>query len=130
MSLTTYLATLPAAPFDWPTRNCCHFAARWVKTREGFDPMEGLDPTEDAEAARAQINALGGDLARAWAIRMRREPIEPQWAQQGDVVIVPANVEGGLAAGICTGDQIAVLLESGAIGFFPLKVGRCAWRVA
>jgi len=56
--------------------------------------------------------------------------MQAQWAQFGDVVVVPANTEGGLAAGICTGDQVAVLLESGAVGFFPLSVGRAAWRIA
>lgn len=129
MTLSQYLAR-PVAPFDWATRNCCHFAAAWVREREGFDPMEGLARTESEEAAREQISALGGDLARAWANRMGREPIDVRFAQEGDVVIVPANVEGGLAAGICTGEAIAALMESGAVAFFPLKVGRCAWRVA
>ena len=129
MTLTQYLAR-PVTSFDWATRNCCHFAAQWVLEREGFDPMAGLDATADADAARALIDSLGGDLARAWANCMGREPTDSRYAQLGDVVIVPANVEGGLAAGICTGDQIAVLLESGAVAFFPLKVGRCAWRIA
>lgn len=129
MTLTQYLAR-PVSPFDWATRNCSHFAAGWVLEREGFDPMAGLAPTPDAEAARELVSTLGGDLARAWAARMGREPGDARYAQQGDVVIVPANVEGGLAAGICTGEAIAVLLESGAVAFFPLKVGRCAWRIA
>lgn len=129
MTLAQYLARA-VTPFDWGTRNCCHFAAGWVLEREGFDPMAGLAPTPDATAARELVDSLGGDLARAWANRMGREPTDPRYAQLGDVVIVPANVEGGLAAGICTGDQIAALLEDGAVAFFPLKVGRCAWRIA
>lgn len=126
--LSDYLAQ-QCGRFDWAERNCCHFAAGWVQARTGVDPMAGLPETLDEKAARRLIKRLGGSLEAAWTKQLGQEPLPPLVAQVGDLVLLPANAEGGFAVGVCTGAEVAVLLSGGAIGLMPLREGRACWRI-
>lgn len=128
MNLTEYL-TAQRGTFDWAGRNCCHFAAGWVQARTGVDPMSDLPSTATEVAARRLIKRLGGSLEAAWTKQLGQEPLPPLMAQVGDLVLMPANVDGGFAVGICCGTEVAVLLYGGAIGFMPLTEGRACWRI-
>lgn len=132
--LTAFLA-VPPAPFSWRDANCCHWAAAWVRQATGHDPMAGLAATPDARAALRLLAGLGGSLRAAWSRQLGREPVAPQLAQLGDVVLVEL-AEGlrqpgapGALMGICVGRQVAVADASGAVRMLPLAAADAAWRL-
>lgn len=129
MNLTQYLG-LYAGPeaFSWADRNCSTFCAGWVLVREQFNPMDGLGEIQTERDARRVVGRLGG-LRSAWTKQLGREPRAGMLAQPGDVVLVPANSEGGEAVGLCVGAEVAVLLSTGTIGFLPLSVARASWGI-
>jgi hypothetical protein len=126
--LTEYLDALPAGGFDWQRFNCCTFAAGWVATVEGCNPMEGLPATPDALAARRLIRSMGNDLADAWTRCLGRTPIAPALAQLGDVVLLPVAPERH-AAGVCIGRISVFIDEHGAAAFQPTNEASHAWRL-
>lgn len=128
--LTTYLASLDNRPFDWASFNCCHFAAGWVESVTGRNPMAELDVTPDLRSARRLIQSLGGTLADAWTKQLGREPLAtPNLAQVGDVVLLKLPGDAGNAVGICAGGVVAVATTEGAIAFTPMADATHAWRI-
>jgi len=114
--------------FDWATRNCCQFAAAWVREVEGLDAMP-LVPTPDAKAAWRLIASYGG-LAEAITEQLGRAPVAPADAQVGDVVMVPLPAEPGrVSVGICNGRTSLLLGADGVIVPVPTVSATHAWRI-
>jgi hypothetical protein len=132
LALQEHVQAYAAAPFEWGRFDCCVWAADWVRSQKGQDPMYGLRGLQSARDAR-----MGSALA-------------PMLAQLGDVVLMPtargaARAQRGLCdalgytVGVCMGDHIAVPALRG-LAFVPLAFGRAgsdvlqasgvaAWRV-
>lgn len=128
-ALEAYLAEQAAQAFAWSGHNCCHFVAGWVRTATGYDPMHNLPPTPDLLAARRLIRRLGGSLSGAWTSRLGREPIRPEAAQTGDIVLVHLADPDGAAVGICNGRHAALLTERDGVTMLPMAHARLAWRL-
>lgn len=119
-------------PFDWPSNNCCHFAARWVAFATGRDPMQSLATTPDAMAARRLVRQLGGGALRdAVSAALGADPIDPALARTGDLLLLPAssNEGAGGVVGICNDRHAVVRDAGGAVAFLPIAQAVCAWRV-
>ena len=139
--LTAFLAVRaeqPARPFAWHGNNCCHFAAQWVHYATRTNPMAGLADTPDARSARRLVQQLGGNLLRAWAVQLGREPISPARAQTGDVVLVPTTAlpghgrpQAGVGhvAGVCSGRHAVLMSDNGVAVFVPLDVAAAVFRL-
>jgi hypothetical protein len=125
-----WLSHRAAAPFDWASANCCHFAAAWVAHAEQADPMAGLPATATATAAQRLVKRLGGMMA-AWTRQLGRDPIPPLMAQVGDVVLVPQEAEQGVGAvmAVCNGAVWMAPDAHGAMIFGPMSAATAAWRV-
>lgn len=125
--LAQYCAGYSAGGFDWARANCCHFAAGWVESIKGSNPMAGLRTTRSKFSAYRLIGRLGGSLRAAWSRLMVRESIPASLAQIGDVVLLPLP-DGGAALGICAGRTAVFVLSDGATGHWPMSEAECAWR--
>lgn len=130
-ALAEYVAACARQPFDWPTANCCHFAAGWLAVATGRDPMAALPTTPDALAARRLVRKHGDDLRGVVSYALGRAPIVPALAQTGDLVLVDSGTEDGTgqALGLCSGPSIIALDAHGSAHFLPLEAGLCAWRL-
>lgn len=127
LALAKYIAGYPAR-FDWLDANCCHFAAGWVREVEGFDPMAGIPPTPDAQAAMRLVVQLGGSMLAVWRDHLlKREPIPPALAQIGDVVLMP--VDGWMASGLCAGRTAVFINTLGHTEHRPMTDAAHAWRI-
>ena len=128
-ALDAYLVEHQVQPFLWSRHNCCHFVAGWVRTATGHDPMAGLPVTWSRMAAHRLIHQLGGTLADAWTRRLGRGPVQPEFAQAGDVVHVWLREQDCAAVGICTGRHAALLMEDSGIVLLPMSHATHAWRL-
>jgi hypothetical protein len=125
--LAAYVSTVSGA-FDWATNNCCHFAAGWVRSEEGRDPMP-VEPMTDAKTTHRLIDRHGG-LAAFVSSQLGRAPIAPSEAQIGDLVMVPLPDNPARASvGICNGRTTLVMGVDGQALFVPTLQGAHAWRV-
>jgi hypothetical protein len=133
--LGDYLGARLGQPFEWPTANCCHFAAQWVECVEGSNPMADLPPTASALEAMRLVRELGGSLESAWTRQLGRDAIAPAFAQLGDVVLLPLPVEmeaeraTGEAVGVCVGAHAVVMTAEGFQALMPMSTAVAAWRV-
>lgn len=127
--LTAYLAA-PLPPFDWRAANCGHFAGAYVAQVEGADPLTGLSLGASLRATRRLLQEAGG-MAALVTRQLGRDPIEPAFAQLGDVVLLPLSESDPLAQalGLCCGEVAAVRDEAGAVHLLPMQGAVCAWRV-
>lgn len=112
-------------PFAWGSNDCCTFAADWVQTVRGNDPMQGLRGLNTALNALRTINALGG-LQNAVTDRMGACIAGPL-AQVGDVALVRHGA-GRLSMGLCLGAHIAAPGLAGLL-LLPIDQAEAAWRV-
>lgn len=137
-ALAEHLAAWPATGgFDWPGRNCCHFAAAWVWRLEGRDVLAGVSMPANASQARAALRALGATtLAQAITQCLGRQPMASALARLGDLVLLDVRMsnqsrEDGLhqALGVCAGRTVVCMDEAGACVHQPLGAGVAAWRV-
>lgn len=128
VELARYVAEREAAPFDWQSANCCHFAAGWVARATGADPMAGFPATPDAQAA-LQLIGEHGDLRGLVSHALGRDPIPAAMAQTGDLLLMPAEGATGFAVGICSGIDAIVIDEAGAVTQQPAAGAMCAWRL-
>ena len=124
-ALDEYVRARHGLPFAWGSHDCCTFAADWVQTVRGNDPMQGLRGLSTASNALRTINALGG-LKNAVTARMG-EAVAGTLAQVGDVALVR---HGGdrLSIGVCLGAHIAAPGLTGLL-MLPITQAEAAWRV-
>lgn len=111
--------------FVWGSNDCCTFAADWVATARGADPMADLRGLHTAMAAARAISEAGGLLAAVTA-RMG-PPLPGTFAQVGDVALVRHGVDQ-VSMGVCVGPYVAA---PGAVGLLmvPISQAEAAWRV-
>lgn len=145
--LQAHLAQFAQADFVWGQFDCCTFAADWVQSQCGFDPMQGLRGLDSALRVARCLRSIGG-MRQAWSDRMQ-EPAEVLLARLGDLVLLPTSrqaarqVRGlddalGWTMGICCGSYVAAPAVKGLV-MLPLAArgmdgvfqssGVAAWRV-
>lgn len=130
--LHEYLALYGAGPFDWRRRNCCLFAAGWVRHATGAWPMHGLPDTPTRRAAKRLVRRLGGNLVAAWTEQMECPALPAVLARLGDVVLmpVPACHTGiGEAVGVCNGAHAVIIDAQGRLDHVPMATCTHAWRL-
>lgn len=124
-ALDAYIAERQALPFSWGTHDCCTFAADWVATVRGTDPMADLRGLDTAMAAARAIDAAGGLLAAVTA-RMGAS-VPGTFAQTGDVALVRHGA-GQVSMGVCLGPCVAAP-GSMRLLMVPIHHAEAAWRV-
>lgn len=121
--LAAYLRTRARQPLVWGVNDCALFAAGAVHAITGRAvPMPAYS---GPRAGLRTIRALGG-LAAA-ATRELGEPIAPQLATVGDVVLMPAG-RRHVALAVCNG-ATALAPSSQGTAAYPMRAAIAAWRV-
>ncbi len=127
VALERYLDQSPKSPFAWPTANCCHFVAGWIKAVRGFDPMSSLRVTPTQVDAKRLIVEMGGDLEAATSACLGCASVPSAFAQLGDVVYIKQGEDSSLL-GICAGLYALAIDESGAVLNIEMQHALRAWR--
>lgn len=124
-ALDAHVSARRDALFAWGAFDCITFAADWVRTARGVDPLEDRRVWASARDAAQALAAAGGIRA---AIESRMGPAVPgPMAQAGDVVLVRHSGDR-LSAGVCTGTGVAAPSDSGLV-FVAITEAEAAWRV-
>lgn len=111
--------------FVWGSNDCCTFAADWVATVRGVDPMADLRGLHTALAAARAISDAGGLLA---AVTARMGPALPgTFAQVGDVALV-RHGNDHVSMGVCVGPYVTAPGDAGLL-MVPISQAEAAWRV-
>lgn len=71
-SLREYLAECSRRPFQWGTFDCCTFAADWIFTNTGWDPMADLRGRYSSEFGALRLIREAGGLENLLSARMGR----------------------------------------------------------
>jgi hypothetical protein len=112
-------------PFVWGSHDCFTFAADCVLAMTGEDRMSKHRGAYKTElGANRKLKRLGG-VAAAVSTELGK-PIDPKFAQRGDVVCFPALM--GDTMGICLGGVIASPMLTG-VGYTPMSLAAQAWRI-
>lgn len=127
LMLEVYIDQRRDQPFEWGRNDCVSFAAAWVAlARPDLDPLAEVERAGHQSARQALEWLKGRDLAavvNAWGALT---PIEPGFAQRGDVVLVDNTGRPALA--VCVGSYAVGPGPEGA-EFVPMNTARAAWRV-
>jgi hypothetical protein len=107
--------------------DCALFAADCVRACTGVDPaaeLRGYASREEAETIIARYGSL-----TALVTALMGEPIEPAFAQRGDIVLseIP-SVQGGESIGVCMG-AFCAFPDAVGLRMHPRTVAKLAWRV-
>lgn len=109
--------------FKWGEFDCALFVANVLYDLYGVDYAGQLRGTYDTEIgshrALKQWGGLTGFLDQTF------HPIDINYAQRGDIVMVPPR-----SVGICTGRRVACVTERDGIAYIPMRQGVSAWRVS
>lgn len=111
-------------PFSFGEADCALWAADVVLAITGSDPAARWRGAYDSEFGALRLIAQHGGL-RQMATEALGEPINPAFAQRGDMVLIADG--GGYSLGICVGAQLAGMGERGLV-FRPMSEAVCAWR--
>lgn len=114
-------------PFNYGAHDCGTFAARCVDAMTDGTleaELEGLW-TDDASALGYVVSHGGLDVILSARFG---EAVAPLQARRGDLVMLPGEDATGRALGVCVGDTVACLQQSGIV-YAPLSSALCAWRV-
>lgn len=130
MNLAEYLDHAASTPPRWGAHDCCSFAADWVQTQIGADPMADLRGYGSHLAATRILKAEGGIVAAIERRLPRFGYSADAMPAPGDIGVVPVTFEGmrkvrlGLAAAIrVAGEHWAILGNRGVVVAY-------AWPVA
>lgn len=122
-ALTEFIESRRTTPFAWGESDCCLFAADAVQAMTGIDfAAQRRGKYSDARGALEIIEEVGGieNLVPF-------EPVEPGYAQRGDVVMLERD--GRNVLGVNCGNQIAGQGTDGIV-FLPPNAAIKAWRTA
>jgi len=110
VTLGEYLKQAASKPFAWAIHDCSTFAADWVVSQTGKDPMASIrGQYDDEETGLSLISSHAQGLYGLWADNMAGI-----WKEgQGDGAIGILNIAGQDYCGIMTGDKWAVLSVRG-----------------
>lgn len=110
--------------FQWGTNDCCMFVVRVVEAITGVDYGKPYRGYKTAKGAASRLLKHGG--VEGIATKEFGDPKRPLLAKRGDVVSFKNN--GEIALGICIGDKIAAVAESGLISI-SMKEAINAWSI-
>lgn len=122
--LAAFLESRGPEPFVWGSNDCALFAADWVLTLTGADPLGPLRGAwTDEASARDLMASLGGLDAAARSVL--GEPLPTVLlARRGDVMLTPTDT-GSWHLCICCGDH-----WRGAGGSWgAVHSAACAWAI-
>ena len=111
--------------FAYGKNDCCLFSARVVDAMTGTDYAQKLaEMYHDERSALAYINSFGSiqEAVKDWL----GEPTNLAFVQRGDVVLF--NNEGRETLGICIGDRIVSVAETG-VAYVSMEQAICTWKV-
>ena len=111
-------------PFEWGTNDCCMFAVAAVEVMTGTDHGKPYRGYKTALGARRRLEKFGGVEGIATIELGAPKPV--LYAKRGDIVSVMSGEN--LLLGICLGDKIAAVSESGLL-FLPFETVQKAWSV-
>lgn len=112
-------------PFEWGSHDCCTFAADCVLAMTGVDQMAGYRCGYKTAVGAARKLAKAGGMEAAITAELG-EPIDPVFAQRGDVVCFSSPL--GDTCGVCVGSTIAAAGLYG-ITHTPMAQAFKAWRL-
>ena len=116
--------------FAWGERDCCLFAADWVRTCTGEDPAQGLRGSYQDEAGALELIRRHGNFWRFVTIRlgqpMMREPLR---AGRGDLAAVRGETLDMPALGVVLGARLAVLTPRFGLVQLAVTNIQAAWRI-
>lgn len=128
--LGAFIAGHLGASFAWGERDCCLFAADWVRTCTGEDPAQGLRGTYGDEAGALGVISRHGGFYRLVTLQvgqpMMREPLR---AGRGDLAAVEGEIPDMPALGVVLGARVAVLTPSAGLVQLPVTSIVAAWRI-
>lgn len=111
-------------PFEWGSNDCCMFAVRAVEVMTGVDHGKPYRGYKTALGAHRRLEKYGG--VEGIATIELGEPKPVLFAKRGDVISALSGTN--LLLGICLGDKIAAVSETGLI-FLPMESAQNAWSV-
>ncbi len=122
-ALETILTTWRKRPFQWGTYDCAHFALDILTavSKRDWHTVE-LPLYHNAFTAKRQLKRMGFAALHECVTALLGAPIQPTFAQRGDLVLLSS------ALGVCTGAHIAATGEQGLV-FCPLSAATHCWRV-
>jgi len=110
--------------FEWGTNDCCMFVFRVAEAISGVDYAKPYRGYKTAKGAARRLLKHGG--VEGVAINSFGEPKKPLLAKRGDAVLVKSVDD--LTLGICVGDKIAVVTETGLI-LISMREAINAWSI-
>lgn len=111
--------------FAYGKNDCCLFSARVVDAMTGTEYAKKLaEMYHDERSALAYINSFGSiqEAVKDWL----GDTTNLAFVQRGDVVLF--NNEGRETLGICVGDRIVSVAETG-VAYVPMEQAICTWKV-
>lgn len=108
--------------FEWGVNDCCLFAADCVKEMTGVDHAEEFRGYKTSIGAYKRLKKAGGLIA-VMDSKLRSVPVK--LAKRGDVIGFQNDQE--ISLGICVGDKIAAISESGLV-YLPMNKAVKAWQ--
>lgn len=128
--LGRFIADRLGTSFAWGERDCCLFAADWVRTCTGEDPAQGLRGAYSDEAGALGVIRRSGGFCRFVSLHlcqpMMREPLR---ASRGDLAAVAGESEDMPALGVVLGSRLAVLTPRAGLVQLPVTGIIAAWRI-
>ncbi len=111
-------------PFEWGSNDCCMFAVKAVEVMTGEDHGKPYRGYKTGLGAARRLEKHGGVEGIATIELGAPKPI--LYVKRGDVVSV--KNDGNLLLGICLGDKIAAVSETGLV-FLSTDTIQNAWSV-
>lgn len=110
--------------FEWGTNDCCMFVFRVAEAITGIDYAKPYRGYKTSKGAARRLLKYGG--VEGVANNSFGESKKPLLAKRGDAVLVKSNDD--LALGVCVGDKIAVVTETGLI-LISMREAINAWSI-
>ena len=110
--------------FEWGTNDCCMFVFRVAEAITGIDYAKPYRGYKTSKGAARRLLKYGG--VEGVANNSFGESKKPLLAKRGDPVLVKSNDD--LALGVCVGDKIAVVTETGLV-LISMREAINAWSI-